>query len=163
MEQSLAGLPIHLSLGLPEESGLYTGVLDRLDRLDPAVRWPLSPTTPRHEHQSMPLNSTTANSPPSPIPTFMQHLCLSRLPSPRSTASPIVVCYVMLLRCQPPQVLPQAMPTQPQLTPVYASTYTSARFGYLKSAFSSRYSIHCLRNALPLSSTLATFEWEMRA
>ena len=36
-----------------------------------------------------------------------------------------------------------------------APVYTSARFGYRKSACSSRYSIHCFKNGLPLRCALA--------
>jgi hypothetical protein len=40
--------------------------------------------------------------------------------------------------------------------PCCSSTYTSARLGYLKSAFSSRNSIHAFKNLLPLTCTLAS-------
>jgi hypothetical protein len=59
--------------------------------------------------------------------------------------------------CPDTQAPVTAAPPRTATHPFCSSTYTSARLGYLKSALSSRCSIHALRNLLPLTCTLASY------
>lgn len=77
-------------------------------------------------------------------------LSVSRLPSPPHVMTIHVRIVPRRLRAHVTGPLPHIA-----LHPFCSSTYMSAKLGYLKSAFSSRKSIHDLRNLLPLTCTLA--------
>jgi hypothetical protein len=72
-------------------------------------------------------------------------------PSSSPLSTPGHVIAAIMARQAP--VTAAALPTHAH--PFCSSTYTSARLGYLRSALSSRCSIHALRNLLPLACALA--------
>jgi hypothetical protein len=94
-------------------------------------------------------NAAARKSPPRASSTLLQHLGLSRLSSPLNTST------ALHLRCRSPQYRPWDPSFSCRCVCYSAPVYTSARFGYRKSACSSRYSIHCFKKALPLRCALA--------